>query len=258
MILALTLAQIGGGLLLATVLMHRSEVGRKLLQLLGAIASLLLLPWMLPGLLPQPAAWLLLAAALLTLLWFVILPRLGEGTAMVLRFLAAGLACGGMVLAVLPYRRAVGAAWFEGWFLSADVLTSSLLLGSTLGAMLLGHNYLVTAGMSVGPLLRLTAVMGFACLTKVATLLGGLALYGWPDPGPQGWWFALLLPPGLFFVVRVLLGVAGPIALTPLVWKTARMHATQSATGILYASVVLVLIGELTANFLFLWTPLPF
>jgi protein NrfD len=111
--------------------------------------------------------------------------------------------------------------------------------------------------MSVAPLLRLTAVMGFACVTKIVTLGGALALYGWP-PSQNAWWIMLLLPPGLFYVIRILLGIVGPIALTPLVWKTARIHATQSATGILYASVVLVLIGELSANFLLVLTPLPF
>ena len=237
--------------------MHRREVGGRLLQLLGAISSLLLLPWAFTDLLAAPAGRLLLAASLVTLLWFLILPRIGDMLALVLRLVSAALAGTGLVLAVLPYRRAIVEGPAEAWFLSLDALTSALLLGSTLGAMLLGHAYLVTAGMSVGPLLRLTAVMGFACLTKVFTMLGALALYGWPA-SEQAWWFILFLPPGLFFVIRVLLGVAGPMALTPLVWKTARMHATQSATGILYASVVLVLIGELTANFLFVLTPFPF
>jgi hypothetical protein len=111
--------------------------------------------------------------------------------------------------------------------------------------------------MSVGPLLRMTAVMGLACLSKIATTAGALALYGWP-PATHGWMMMLFVPPGLFYVIRLTLGLAGPLALTPLVWKTTRIHATQSATGILYASVVLVLIGELTANFLLVLTPLPF
>ena len=85
MILALTVTQLACGLLLASLLMHRREVGGRLLQLLGAISSLLLLPWAFTDLLAAPAGRLLLAASLVALLWFLILPRIGDVLALVLR-----------------------------------------------------------------------------------------------------------------------------------------------------------------------------
>ena len=257
MILALTITQLACGLLLASLMLHRSEVGARLLQLLGAIAALALLPWAFTDRVPRQAGYLLLGAALGAFLWFVALPRAPRGLVLLLRLASAALACAGLVGMSLAYQRPAVSPVAQGWLLGADALTSALLLGSTMGAMLLGHWYLVTSGMSVGPLLRLTAVMGFACVSKMATSAGALALYGWPD-SPHGWMMMLFVPPGLFYVIRLTLGLAGPLALTPLVWKTTRIHATQSATGILYASVVLVLIGELTANFLLVLTPLPF
>lgn len=257
MILALTITQLGCGLLLAALMLHRSEVGPRLLQLLGAIAALALLPWAFTDMVPRQAGLLLLGAALAAFLWFVALPRAPQGLVVLLRLASATLACTGLVGMSLVFQRPAISPVAQSWLLGTDALTSALLLGSTMAAMLLGHWYLVTSGMSMGPLLRLTAVMGFACVSKMGTTAWALALYGWP-PSPHGWMMMVFVPPGLFYVIRVTLGLAGPLALTPLVWKTTRIHATQSATGILYASVVLVIIGELTANFLLVFTPLPF
>jgi hypothetical protein len=257
MILALTIAELACGLLLCSLMLHRTEVGTRLLQMLAAISSLALLPWGFTDLVPARAGQALLAAAVLSLLWFLALPKGPPGVVLILRLASAGLAAGGLVGLVLSLRRLETSQGAESWLLAMDGLTSALLLGSTMAAMLLGHWYLVTAGMSAGPLLRITAVMGLACVLKLATSGSALALYGWPA-SPHGWMITLFLPPGLFYIIRLTLGLAGPLALTPLVWKTARIQATQSATGILYASVVLVLIGELAGNFLLAMTPLPF
>jgi hypothetical protein len=141
--------------------------------------------------------------------------------------------------------------------LGADAWSSSLLLGTTCAAMLLGHRYLVNAGMPIAPLVRLAAMIGGAATAKAALLTFTAFARAWPPPS-HGWAIALLLPPGLFYPLRVGIGVVAPLLLAPLVWRTARMHATQSATGILYAVLVFVLIGELSARFLQLRTPLPY
>ena len=43
------------------------------------------------------------------------------------------------------------------------------------------------------------------------------------------------------------MGFAGPVVAAILAWKTVRIRSTQSATGILYVAMILVLFGELTA-----------
>jgi hypothetical protein len=45
-------------------------------------------------------------------------------------------------------------------------------------------------------------------------------------------------------------GGAGPALATFLAWETVRIRSTQSATGILYIAMTLVLFGELTAMIL--------
>jgi hypothetical protein len=56
----------------------------------------------------------------------------------------------------------------------------------------------------------------------------------------------------LVYSMRVLWGLLAPVIMALMVHKTISIRATQSATGILYATCVLVLLGEGAAIFLFL------
>ena len=54
----------------------------------------------------------------------------------------------------------------------------------------------------------------------------------------------------IVLVSRILWGVVAPLVLAFLVYRTVKMRSTQSATGILYAMCVMVLIGEGCALYL--------
>jgi hypothetical protein len=54
----------------------------------------------------------------------------------------------------------------------------------------------------------------------------------------------------LLLVTRILWGILAPYLLGYMVFKTVSIRATQSATGILYALCVMILIGEGAALFL--------
>jgi hypothetical protein len=54
-----------------------------------------------------------------------------------------------------------------------------------------------------------------------------------------------------------LAGLVGAAVLTWLTWLTLRIPNTQSATGILYAGVILVFIGELTSRLMSVTTLFP-
>jgi hypothetical protein len=76
-------------------------------------------------------------------------------------------------------------------------------------------------------------------LSQVQSLLG---LIG---DGPWGLgYFGLLV-----LITRILWGLVAPLILAVLVWRTVQMRSTQSATGILYAMSVMILIGEGAALF---------
>jgi hypothetical protein len=57
--------------------------------------------------------------------------------------------------------------------------------------------------------------------------------------------------------MRILFGIVGPFSLTYFIWKTVEIRSTQSATGILYVQLFLVLAGELLAKYLRVAAGLP-
>ena len=49
----------------------------------------------------------------------------------------------------------------------------------------------------------------------------------------------------------------GPLCLVYFIWRTVEIRSTQSATGILYVELFLVLAGELLAKHLRVFSDLP-
>jgi protein NrfD len=154
--------------------------------------------------------------------------------------LAAGLAA--TLLAAPPEPR---------WLVAAADLTSILLLGAAASAMILGHWYLVVIDLPIAPLRRLTVLLILGLVLRAAVIAAALA-----GPGAEGWRDARMVaaglwsPDGVFVWMRVLFGVAGPLSLIWFVWKTVEIRSTQSATGILYVQLFLVMAGELLAKYL--------
>ena len=130
-------------------------------------------------------------------------------------------------------------------FNAASRAASGFLLGATLAAMLLGHHYLTAPAMSILPLKQFVRCMGLGLMARALVAVCGIYI------AYSG--ILSMQPPGidesstLFFVMRWCMGFAGPILAAILAWKTVEIRSTQSATGILYAAMALVLFGELTS-----------
>jgi hypothetical protein len=124
-----------------------------------------------------------------------------------------------------------------------DPVTSGLLLGSTMAAMLLGHWYLNTPTMQLAPLRRLVLLMGGATLLRAGLCGLGLGLViassGTPDQARL-----------LFIALRWLGGLVGVLILAAMTWQTLKIPNTQSATGLLYVAVIGTFLGELTSMLL--------
>ena len=115
-------------------------------------------------------------------------------------------------------------------------ITSGLLLGTTMAAMLLGHWYLNAPGMELAPLRRLLVAMGAAVALQAALCGAGLALNAaHHDLTTQEW---------IFISLRWSFGLLGLPVLIWMAWKTLEIPNTQSATGILYVAAICVLAGE--------------
>ncbi len=124
-----------------------------------------------------------------------------------------------------------------------DLTSSGVLLGVTLSAMFLGHWYLNTPTMELLPLKRLVLLMVAAIVARTLVSGAGLALQaGSTAPLATVFW--------LFVAFRWLSGLLGTFALALLTWYTLQVPNTQSATGILYAGVILTFLGELASQLL--------
>lgn len=133
----------------------------------------------------------------------------------------------------------------------ASDLTSALLAGASAAAMILGHFYLVVLDLPIGALRRLTLLLGAGLVLR--TLVVGFAVFGPVSEALSGAELVatgLWSPDGIFVWMRFLFGIVGPASLIGFIWKTVEIRSTQSATGILYVQLFLVLSGELLAKYL--------
>ncbi len=125
----------------------------------------------------------------------------------------------------------------------ANAPAGGAVLGITMAAMLLGHWYLNSPTMQIAPLVRLLAWMAVALSIRAVISLVGLGLEWQRGLSFDGLQLA-------FLAIRWLSGLAGPMLLTWMAWRTLKIPNTQSATGILYVAVITTFTGELSAQLL--------
>lgn len=162
-------------------------------------------------------------------------------------WLVAGLAVTAALLAT-PWKAATGGG---GCTLAAlNVLSGGMLLGLTITAMFLGHWYLNAPGMQLVPLKRL--VLGMAAVAIARMLISGIGaglhISAATELATSFW---------IFLAFRWLTGLLGLLLMAKLTWETLKIPNTQSATGILYAGVILAFLGELSSQLLSVETRFP-
>lgn len=124
---------------------------------------------------------------------------------------------------------------------TATALCTGAVVGSVALAMVLGHWYLTVPNLAIAHLARLNRVT-VGCMLASLVLLGVSCLVfddvlSLPEPPLFG-------PTGLFYLgTRVAVGLLLPLCFAWMTASSLRFQNTRSATGILYASTVLVLIG---------------
>ncbi len=126
----------------------------------------------------------------------------------------------------------------SGALTAGSELAAAWLIGGSFTAMLLGHWYLTAPMMKLRPLEVLNRGLGGAALLR--GLLAAIAII-------QLGQFSFFGLQFIQFSMRWLCGILAPIAAVVLVQAILRYRNTQSATGVLFAAVILVFIGETTA-----------
>lgn len=159
-------------------------------------------------------------------------------------------------LLYLPHN---GGIWWEAILIPLNLASSALLVSGALFAMLLGHWYLVQFDLDKR-LLRRMALL-YCIGVGVRTLIVGAGLYLY--------WKTHVLEPndfrslislsghGIFFWMRVLIGLGLPAVLCYMIYETARMGANQSCTGLLFIATIFVLMGEMVARYVFFLKGIP-
>ena len=105
-------------------------------------------------------------------------------------------------------------------------------------AMLLGHWYLTSPTMSLTALTKLNNMYGIAVLIR--TVMAAIGLWGGYAQLGGGL-------PLIWLIFRWIAGLIGPALAFLMVKNILKYKNTQSATGVLFGSVILVFIGELLA-----------
>jgi len=203
------------------------------------------------------AVYLLLACSVLMLVIMnLLLPRWTK--AFLWPAIATGLAAAALLASTFPEAQTV--ARLPEWVSAVSFMTSAMMLGSVVGTMITGHWYLVNFRLSIQPLRIATGVFIAASVLRlalVALLLLGLWIGGESTQVAAVRHLFTFSGEGIFFMARLLFGLIAPLIFGYMIWETVKLRSTQSATGILYAAVVFVILGEAFSKFIFYFMNLP-
>ncbi len=154
---------------------------------------------------------------------------------------------GGLSLAALLGHSLRMTSQVPAWQQALSDLASASVLGAALTGMLLGHWYLTTPTMSIQPLTWFARALAIAGTVRLVASGLSLARFGWPSLDA---WPSQDAVHALLMIVRLVGGIAVPLLMSLTVLRILRYRNTQSATGVLFAGLVLVFMGEMTAALL--------
>ncbi len=140
----------------------------------------------------------------------------------------------------------------------ANEIGGALILGSVLGAMITGHWYLVQHKLSLTPLKNSSVIYITSVLLRIVLIgLSILIFFKMKEGGELVNAILSLNGSGYIFIGRIVFGLIVPLVFGIMVWKSTKIRSTQSATGILYATIILVLMGETFGKVLFFLIGIP-
>jgi hypothetical protein len=139
---------------------------------------------------------------------------------------------------------------FERVQFQINALLSMLLLGFGIGALFLRQWSKWRTHLPVKNLQRLTSIFLIFVFLRVAF---GIYMMNASFSGKSELELYRSLftdSPGIFFLLRSIWGLLGPLLLGYFVWRSARLRLPHTSVGILYASSLCVLTGEALSQYL--------
>ena len=230
------------GVLVALAFVHRAPLGVFFFRLMGTAA---LIPILLAIVMPPLSGlsdWVdpVVGTAGLAVVTYPLYSGPVKARRRLFALLLAIAGCGAALVTVVSTAQRVEGG-LSGVVASLSALATGAVAGSVGLAMVLGHWYLTVPNLQVSHLVRMNRVTVGSMLVSLAAVGLTYAVFfaGQPtgSPAALGMW-------GLFYLgTRVAVGLLLPLLFAWMAAQSLHLRNTRSATGILYASTVLVLIG---------------
>lgn len=134
------------------------------------------------------------------------------------------------------------------------LIVATVFLAFHLMNMIFGHWYLINRQLPIAHLVTSTKILTFVSYARVLAV--ALAAY-YAAQNMEAGAFERVIDirgHGIFFWARVLAGLGIPLLVAHLAHASAKIGSNQSATGIMYAGTIFVLMGEILGLYLFFVT----
>jgi hypothetical protein len=132
--------------------------------------------------------------------------------------------------------------------LAVQLTTLAVITGGAIASIALGHWYLVTPKLSVGPLVGQTRLLLAALIVQALLFVVWATLGGGVN---QGAWDAFTGAGALLVILRGVITIAFPLVLVYMGYRTALTRSMESSTGLLYINLAAVLAGTIGAAALY-------
>ena len=142
---------------------------------------------------------------------------------------------------------------------SFAVIIGSLITAGVFFSMILGHWYLNVIALPISLLKKSTIALSAALVIRIIwdVFFKTSNLYVDSYGITKNSWSFLFDFDGILLLVALFMGNIFPVLINYFVWSTLKIQATQSATGLLYVSIISILFGDIIFKFYLLQYRLP-
>ena len=126
-------------------------------------------------------------------------------------------------------------------------IIGAMALSSVIFTMILGHWYLNVPGLSIYFIRRSVVILGIILFIRLIWnfWLINFTTINQEFTGEIPIIYYLQTFDGIFLWIAILFGLIGAIIINILTYKTVKIHSIQSATGLLYVNLVVILMAEM-------------
>jgi hypothetical protein len=144
-----------------------------------------------------------------------------------------------------------GLDWIETLPRLIMLLSAAVFLSFHLMNMVFGHWYLINRSLPITHLIKTSRALLIITYVRLATVAFG-TYFAYANMGPDQFNRLIdFMGHGIFFWARILAGLGIPLLVAHLTYASAKIGSNQSATGIMYAGDIFVLMGEFMALYLY-------